>query len=130
MPNFADDLAPLDRLHRDIAALGLRQKFIRDALARHGTKTKPPAPAAQAAPPRVPEDEAGEGVNRTPTSPKSLPARGPVTEQVFDLAEGPATLLTPANLSEDSCTDLKLQLERFLWDARRRLGKAKEETAM
>jgi hypothetical protein len=113
------DLSALDRLDGDLAALRAQQQFIRDALAHHGAQSKAPS-AGQADPPRAQEAGSGEGTNHIPSAPKSSAAVGLTTEQVFNLAEGPATLRVPANLSPDSCTDLKLRLERFLWEARRR----------
>jgi len=48
-----------------------------------------------------------------------------MTEQVFQLADGLAMVSVSANLTEDSCTDFKLQLERLLWEARRRPSQAR-----
>jgi hypothetical protein len=82
MTDFTD-LSALDRLDRDLADLRAHQQFIVGALARRGAQSKQaPAPSGQAEPPRAQQEGIGEGANRSPSSTKSLPARGPMTEHV------------------------------------------------
>jgi len=63
--------------------------------------------------------------------PRSAPPvlKGNVLQEVFNLEEGPVTLIVPASLSADSYEDLEAQLELFLRRAKRRVGKSGEEAA-
>jgi hypothetical protein len=63
-----------------------------------------------------------------PTAPTQPPKVG-LLQEVFNLDEGPVTLIVPATLSEESYADLADQLELFLRRAKRRAFKSNDEAA-
>ena len=59
----------------------------------------------------------------------SLPDSSTMLQEVFNLEEGPVTLVVPSTLSEESYEDLEAQFALFLLRAKRRIAKPGNEEA-
>ena len=70
--------------------------------------------------PSMPSAEARRILDRPASSFQPPAAKSPMLQEVFNLEEGPVTLLFPSELSEENYEELKASLELFLRRAQRR----------